>query len=173
LVTEAYILIAIALIAAVFVGFSTLCFVIQKETADALRLLFLRSVADLGLATMFGSIAPLLANRLIGDEALGWRISAGIAFVVWGISWFGVSKAYWSSGVAASFTGKLLSPDHIINVAGLLILASVVILHPSFSGTLYAIAMLLLLIFTAGSFVGRAFASNTHNKDDRGNHDHS
>ena len=26
------------------------------------------------------------------------------------------------------------------------------------------IAMLLLLIFTAGSFVGRAFASSTHNK---------
>lgn len=161
MIAEAYILITIALIAAIFVGFATLCFVIQKDSADALRLLFLRSVADLGLASMFGSIAPLLANRLIGDEALGWRISAGIALVVWGISWFGVSKTYWKSGVAASFTGNLFSPDHMINIAGLLILASIVILHPSFSGTLYAIAMLLLLIFTAGSFVGRAFARNT------------
>ena len=155
-----------ALIAAIFVGFSTICFVIQRDNADTLRLLFLRSVADLGLASMFGSLAPLLAIRLIGDEDLGWRISAGIAVIVWGISWFGVSRAYWKSGVAASFAGKFLSPDHILNVAGILILAGVVILHPSYSGTLYAIAMLLLLAFTAGSFVGRAFASSTHNKDD-------
>jgi hypothetical protein len=165
LVTEAQILIVIALIAAIFIGFATICFVIQRDDANTLRLLFLRSVADLGLATMFGSLAPLLTIRLIGIENLGWRISAGIAVIVWAISWFGVSRAYWQSGVAASFAGKLLSPDHILNIAGILILAWVLIWHPSYSGTLYTIAMLLLLAFTAGSFVGRAFASNTQNKD--------
>ena len=163
---EALILIAIAIIAAIFVGFSTLCFVIQKDKADTLRLLFLSSVADLGLASIFGSIAPLLANRIIGIESLGWRISAGIAAVIWGISWFAVSRAYWKSGVAASFSSSLISPDHILNVAGILILLWVVILNPSNSATLYTVAMLLLLAFTAGSFVGRAFASNTQDKDD-------
>jgi hypothetical protein len=166
LVTEAEILIAIALIAAMFAGFATICFVIQRDDADRLRPLFLRSVADLGLSSMFGSLAPLLAIQLIGIEDLGWRISAAIAAVVWAVSWFGVSRAYWKSGVAASFAGKFLSPDHMMNVAGILILVWVVIMHPSYSGTLYAIAMLLLLAFTAGSFVGRAFSSNNHKKND-------
>lgn len=157
MIEEADVLLAIAEIAALFIGLSSIIFVLERQKTNKQRLVFLRSVAETGLAALFGSLMPLQMIRIIGDTALGWRVSAGVAIVVWGISWFGGARSFRDSGVSASFGGKLYSPDNILNLSGLGLLAWAAIGLPPYAGTLYTIAMTLLLALTALTFIARAF----------------
>lgn len=157
--SETDVLLVIAVIAAVFVGFSAAIVALERVRTSQQELIFLRTVAETGLATVFGSLMPILAIRLIGNEPTGWRVSAILTAMLWVFSWFGGARAYWARGESASFAGTLYSPDNIINVAGLVLLAWAALFMPPYAGTLYCVAMTLLLVLCAVTFVARAFAA--------------
>lgn len=154
---ESGVLLTIAQIAATFVGFSTVYFVFSRDRSTVQRRHFLRSVADTGLAAAFGCLLPLLVSGFTSDSVLAWRISAVVFSLAWLIGWTTDSMKYWKIGVPASFTGKIHSPDNFLNVAGITALAWAAIGAPAFAGTLYVIAVTLLLAVCAGCFVAGAF----------------
>ena len=155
---ESGVLLTISQIAATFVGFSTVYFVFSRDRNNEQRRLFLRSVAETGLAATGGGLLPLFVAGLTTDSSLAWRISAAIFVMTWVLGWTTDSMKYWKQGLSASFTGKIHSPDNFLNVGGIALLLWVVIGAPAFSGTLYAISMACVLAISAGCFVAGAFA---------------
>lgn len=159
IVSETEVLLVIAVIAAGFVGFSAIVVALDRARVSRQKVIFLRTVAETGLAALFGSLMPILAIRLMGSEPEGWRVSAILTAMLWGFSWFSNARAYWVRGESASFAGTLYSPDNILNLAGVALLAWAAVFLPPFAGTLYCVAMTLLLVLCAVTFVARAFAS--------------
>ena len=154
---ESGVLLTIAQIAATFVGFSTVYFVFSGDKSNVQRRHFLRSVADTGLATVFGCLLPLFVIGIASDPALTWRLTAALFGVIWVVGWTMDSMKYWKRGMTASFTGKVHSPDNFLNIIGIALLAWTAITAPPYAGTLYVIAVTLLLSVSAGCFVAGAF----------------
>jgi hypothetical protein len=153
------ILILLAEVAAAFIGFSTVYFALRRRHVDRQRLMFLRDVAGIGLACLFGSLLPLFVLKFVSEPLVGWRICAALLALVWTLGWVSTAIEYRRSGFSSSITGTLLSPDTLINIGGLALLYGAAIAPGPRAGTIYAAAMALLLALSGGHYVAGVFAS--------------
>jgi len=156
-VDESGTLLTIAEVAATFLGFSTIFFVLRRDDVPDDRRIFMRTVAETGLAVTFGSLLPFFVHGLTHNAALAWRGSAGVFAVGWIASLVADVRRYHGAGLSATLSGTWYSLDNVMNVVGIGSLLWVTAFGPAVSGALYTIAMACLLLICGASFIAGAF----------------
>jgi len=166
-VLPADILILIAEISAAFIGFSMVIGLLRLDGPGAVeRVNAMRAVAELALIAGAGALLALLLSVFGVSDSTLWRISSGGTLVLW----LALHSAAWrrlrSGGIRPIDSGTLRIA-FTLAVAGMLVLATNVLVPTAIAGALYCSALSVALMDSAAVFVFQTFAErNTKLGDD-------
>jgi len=155
------ILVTVAEVAAAFVGFSMVVGVLRPESPDSdIRFSAIRDVAEIGLITVAGSLAPLAVGLFVISEPTLWRIcSLGLSMVWLGGVSFGLMR-YRKLGVSVFRDDPgWSSAAGVFIVTGHLLLWWNVVSPTGPAAGRYVIALLALLTVAGVLFVSATFRS--------------
>lgn len=151
-------LLAVAEIAAAFVGFSTIVVVFRSRRSELQRLR-LRGVAEIGIAVLVGAFLPILAFGLgLGDRG-PWRWSSLLFAAISLTGWLTWARSVSRAGHPPAFGKRPFAPDFLANITSQTLLWWNVVWPTQRAPARYVAALLALLLIAAMSFVTAAFGS--------------
>ena len=139
-----------------FVGFSTIVAALRARNDSTFQIYSIRDVAIVGLLALFAALLPLFLQSFLIETKQIWRFSSLIFTVAWLIS------AVWGIYSYRQAVAPEDRPVYLVVGPVSLVIANPLlwfnIYSPAdFSGSIYVLALLLLLLFVAVSFIAATF----------------
>ncbi len=168
--TDTELLLALAEIAGVFVGFGALIAVRSGGASEVAEVAYMRAVVSMGMLTVVAALVPVILGRygLVAHEA--WALSSGLLL----LGWFVLLVAMWRTpeyrtNMATEFQADRTRARWVVVVesvvyviyAGTTLLSPIVILlgaAPEFEAAIYLTSVMLILAGAGWSLLSLVYA---------------